>query len=150
MSKTTQWLIFSTLIALPTLGLAQQSATTEVVAIPAAATLPTELSGRWYTADNRYSQTWKISKINQVAGTALVTWNSTVRSCYVLVDVPARIEYDGATLKVTFVDYEKYRLCTNSFVAELKRNGNEFEGKVWPGNNTNPAYSNSYAITTIK
>ena len=124
---------------------AQQVAATANPTAPIS--LPTELSGTWYTPDHRYSREWKITKINQADGSGLVTFGSTQPACRILVDVPAKVEFDGSTLRISFAD-QKYRLCTEKFVAELQKTDNGFEGKIWSGTSYNPTYS--VLTTTIK
>jgi hypothetical protein len=123
---------------------AQGQQTTTAPSVAASAALPTSLSGRWHTEDNRYSQIWEVNKIDQ---SALVMWWSSRKNCN-LSDVPAKIEYDGSTLKI-FVVETKRLPCFSSFVAELTKNGDGFEGKVSQASgsvNTNYPYT----LTTLK
>ncbi len=135
-----------TVVFLITLAIVFVAATSSVAQQPsvsdvATPELPANLSGTWYrTLDGRFGNTWKL--VNHGNGTGVVTFWSNIRDCS-MVNVPAKIEYDGVNLKITATGQ---MACTDNWSAILTRKGNGFEGVI----NANMNPSNPTVRVTAK
>jgi hypothetical protein len=98
--------------------------------------LPSNMSGRWYTLDHMYSQTWGVKNIDLGRQTGLLSWGSTRSGCG-REDVPAVVTYDGTTLTVAPVDIAAMgKFCTDKWSARLEKKGEKkFSGLVEVGYN---------------
>lgn len=95
-------------------------------------TLPSNLCGRWYTPDQRWSQIWCLNKIDQAASSAEVTFHSTATGNCSIEKMPTRLEFDSVIMKVTASDMKSvYMHCATRFAAELTKIGDEWKGKIW-------------------